>query len=121
MALKHFKRYYAQVQEQYFEMLEDTKDFNILLKEGQVTQEQVEQAQQMLAKIKENYERLAYVALLLSKPNRKSKEKAYKRQNKAVYSALEEASDDYVIAENADCLKEFKEYIKKCKSEVKDG
>lgn len=117
MAKKHLINYYLQVQEQYFEMLNDAKDFDDAYRSGHLTQEQFEIAQVMLEKYKDNYNRLSYDIMLLNQPNKKDKLKAYKKQNKKVYSYLDSVSQDKSINESADVLKEFKKLISK-KEEV---
>ncbi len=116
MAKKHVINYYRQVQDLYFEMLEDAKDFDKALKDGHVTQEQVEQSQMMLDRVKDNYERLSYIILLLNQPARKNKLKNHQRQNKKVYSYLDSVSQEVSLKEAQDDLKQFKEFIKKEKS-----
>ena len=113
MAKKHVVNYYRQIQDLYFEMLNDVKDFDEALKGGFVTDEQVEQSQMMLTKVKENYERLSYILLLLNQPVRDKKLDRYKKQNKNLYSYLENMSQDNALKEMQDDLKQFKEFIKK--------
>jgi iron uptake system EfeUOB component EfeO/EfeM len=81
MSLKHVKHYYLQCQEQYFDMLNDAKDFDEALKKGLVDQEQFDQAQVLLNKIKENYERLSYIMYLFVQPNRPNKVAKFNKQN----------------------------------------
>lgn len=116
MAKKHVINYYRQVQDLYFEMLEDVKDFDKALKDGHVTQEQVEQSQMMLDRVKDNYDRLSYIIVLLNQPARKNKLKNHQRQNKKVYSYLDSVSQEASLKEAQDDLKQFKEFIKKEKS-----
>ena len=116
MAKKHVINYYRQIQDLYFEMLEDVKDFDKALKDGHVTQEQVEQSQMMLGRVKDNYDRLSYIVLLLNQPTRKNKLKNHQRQNKKVYNYLDSVSQEVSLKEAQDDLKQFKEFIKKEKS-----
>lgn len=115
MAKKHVIDYYKQVQDLYFEMLDDVKDFDEALKGGFVTEEQVEQSQMMLNRTKDNYERLSYIILLLNQPVRNKKMKRHKNQNKKLYNHFETISQDTSIKEMQDDLKRFKEYIEKGK------
>jgi len=116
MAKKHVMSYYKQIQDLYFEMLEDVKDFDEALKGGYVTEEQVEQSQMMLDKTKDHYERLSYIILLLNQPTRDKKLNRHKSQNKKLYNYFENTSQDRVLSEIQDDLKKFKEYIKKEKT-----
>lgn len=113
MAKRHVIDYYLQVQDLYFEMLNDAKDFDDALKDGFVTQEQVEQSQMMFDRIKDNYDRLSYIIVLLNQPNRKKKLARHQNQNKKVYNYLREVSQENSLFEMKDDLKRFKEFIKK--------
>lgn len=113
MAKRHVIDYYLQVQDLYFEMLNDAKDFDDALKDGFVTQEQVEQSQMMFDRIKDNYDRLSYIIVLLNQPNRKKKLARHQNQNKEVYNYLREVSQENSLFEMKDDLKKFKEFIKK--------
>lgn len=110
MALKQVKDYYLQCQAQYLEMLNDAKDFDEALKGGFIEQGQFDQAQAMLNKVKENYERLSYIMYLFQQPNRANKVAKFNSQNKAVHQHLSHsgASKESVLKENDDVLKEFK-------------
>lgn len=114
MALKDVKKYFNEVENQYFEMLENVKDFEEALKSGFLEQEQVDQAEQMLNRLKENYNRLCYIMVLFNRPCKKKKAKKFDQQNSAIYKYLDEvdASKENVITENTDVLKNFKEFIK---------
>lgn len=113
MSKRHVIDYYLQVQDLYFEMLDDVKDFDEALKGGFITQEQVEQSQMMLARVKDNYDRLSYIVVLLNQPNRKTKLKKHLTQNKKVYNYLRDVSQENSLSEMNDDLKKFKEFIKK--------
>lgn len=123
MAKRDIIKYYQQVQNQYLEMLSDMKDFDEALKLGKVEQSQFDQAQNLVNKLKENYERLTYVMVLLNKPNKKSKKHKYERQNKNVISALKECDADAisVLDEGADVLKQFKQLVKQVKGQTNNG
>jgi iron uptake system EfeUOB component EfeO/EfeM len=113
MSLKHVKNYYLQVQEQYLQMVEDSKDFDEAIKGGFMDQAQYDQAQSMLGRIKENYERLSYIIYLFYQPNRDKKVAKFNKQNKKVYDHMNNSnySKDAIIKENEDILKEFKKLI----------
>ena len=117
MALRHFKEYYKQVEKQYLRMLEDSKEYDKLLKEGKVDPEQVEQVQVMLSKVTENYKRLTYIAYLMQLPNKKKKEAKHRdsRLEKALY--IDKATACAVCEENEDILKNFKKQLE----EIKNG
>lgn len=113
MALKDVKKYYKQIESTYIEMANSAKDFDEALKDGFVTQEQFDQASQMFAKIKENYDRITYIMYLFMQPARKQKVAKYKKINNKGLSYLEsnKADLDSVYLENSDVLKEFKQLM----------
>lgn len=115
MGMRAVREYYLQVQAQYLEMVNDAKDFDDALKAGVVEQAQFDQAQVMLAKIKENYERLSYIMYLFMQPNRKEKVAKFNRQNKLISNHF--SSGDGVLKENGDLLIEFKKLIKEIKKQ----
>lgn len=114
MALRHFKDYYKQVEKQYFRMVENSKEYDKLLKEGKVEYEQVEQVQAMLSKVTENYKRLTYVAYLMQLPNRSKKEK--KHRNTKIENALKMDDKEAIYKENEDILINFKKQIEEKKN-----
>ena len=115
MALRHFKDYYKQVEKQYLRMVEDSKEYDKLLKEGKIEYEQVEQVQLMLSKITENYKRLTYIAYLMQLPNRPKKES--KQRNIKLENVLKDSSKEAIYKENEDILKNFKKQLE----EIKNG
>lgn len=112
MAIKDLKEYYDTVAEAYVEMLKEAKDFEKEYKQGHLTEEQLKQMQATISPLKENYERLSYVMLLLNKPRKTSKEKAFYKQNRMLYNYLKDSSSDKVIQEDTDVLVTFRQLIK---------
>lgn len=113
MSLKHVKNYYLQIQEQYVQMLGDAKDFDEALKNGLVDQAQFDQAQTLMNRVKENYERISYIIYLFYQPNRDKKVAKFNRQEKHMHNHFtnSNASKDAILSENADLLKEFKKLM----------
>ena len=112
MAYKHVKQYYKEVENLYFQMLADAKEYDEALKAGFLTQEQVDEATKLMAPIKQNYERLSYIMFLFNQPNRPQKVQKYNNSNKKISSAVATFGKEAVIQECEDTLKNFKEYIK---------
>ena len=113
MAKKHVNMYFLEVQNNYFEMLENLEEFKELAQQGRISQEEYDQ---MLAEVelnKCNYERIAYIIMLLNKPNKSSNEES--DINRAWYKALEGASKEVIINESKDVLADLKALIKKGK------
>lgn len=117
MAKRDVALYFLQVQSQYFEMVKLAKEMNEELKKGFVTQEQVESIQNEMNILKANYERIAYIMLLLNKPNRKSKKSKEESIYKEWYDYLKGASKEAIMDENRDVLCDFKKFIKEIKDE----
>ena len=119
MAFRDVKKYYIEVQNQYFEMLENAKDFDEALKAGLVDQAQFDQAKNYLDRLKENYDRLTYIMFLFNKPHRNKKISQDNVKNKDFYAYLEEnnATSKKVIDDNTYVLKEFKKFVEDIKKE----
>ena len=120
MSIKHVKKYYAQVEQQFYEMNQAAKELNEECKRGNVTQAQVDQAETMALPLRQNYERLSYLLYLLNLPNRERKVPKYERANKELaegFARTHKAEEH----ENEDALKNFKKYIKVLKEELNEA
>lgn len=115
MAYKHVRDYYFQIQSEYLEEVSNIKDFEEGVKGGFLTQEQFEQAQQMLAQAKANYERLSYIMYLLDKP--KYNWKGYDKKHSKLIQFFKEvkADKESVSKENKDIFNNLKKYLEECK------
>lgn len=113
MAKRHVNLYFLQVQDTYFEMLDNLKEFKQLAEQGKISQEDYDN---MLAEVelnKSNYERIAWIIKLLNEPNRKSKEE--EKEEEIWYNALKGASKEVILDESKDVLADLKAMIKKGK------
>lgn len=115
MARRDVINYYVSVQQQYLEMLADAKEYDEAVRGGFISQEQFEEVQTMIQKLKDNYDRISYIMVLLNEPNKKSKKGKYKNQNSLVYDYLSNSNDLYIKSENDDVLKKLKEIIREAK------
>ena len=88
MSVKAVNEAYAQICEQYSEMLENIHDLEKEAIEGIVEPERVERMREQIEPIKQNYERWAYIMYLLHQPERKSKHTRYANQNRALLKKL---------------------------------
>ena len=113
MAKRHVNLYFLEQQALYFEMLDNLKEFEQLAKDGKISQEDYDQMLREVELNKANYERLAYIIMLLNKPNRKDKEEA--DINASWYKQLEGASKEVILDESRDVLSDLKALIKKGK------
>lgn len=118
MAKVHLNLYYLEVQNQYFEMLENLKEFKELATQGVIDQAEYNKVLREVEQLKSNYERLSYEMFLLNKPSDKNSKK--RSVNQDWYSQLQGASKEAVIDENADVLADLKKYIKEGKDRL-DG
>lgn len=117
MARKHVVQYFLEVQNQYFEMLDNVKELDAAAKKGLVGQDRLDEATKDIDNLKANYERIAFIMMLLNKPNRKSKNKKEEYQNKQWYNYLKGASKEAILDENKDVLADLKKLIKEIKEE----
>lgn len=114
MSIRHVKNYYNQVEKQFFEMNTVAKELNEECSKGNVSQDRVEQAQQMTLQLRQNYERLSYIMYLLNKPNRPKKNKWYEKQNHLLKDYFYTNFDDEesCLRENDYILSNFKQFVK---------
>lgn len=118
MAIKDVRDYYYTMLSQYLEEKQNLEDFSEALKEGLITEEQMQDAIENVAKLEENYHRLAYIMYLFNMPNRATKKQAYAKQYKNILDELENlgADIDSIKNENTDALILFKAALKKLKN-----
>ena len=110
MAKKDVQIYFYTMLAQYIEEKQNLADFEEALKEGNITQEQMQEALENVAVLEANYHRLAYVMYLLDMPNRATKKAGYVRQHKPILDELKRlgADIDSIKEENSDALVHFK-------------
>ena len=110
MAIKDVRQYFYTMLVQYLEEKQNLADFEAALKEGLITEEQMQEALETVANLETNYHRLAYIMYLFDMPNRGSKKAAYIKQYKTILNELERlgADIDSVKKENSDALILFK-------------
>jgi hypothetical protein len=118
MAVKDVRHYFYTMLSQYIEEKQNLADFEVALKEGLITEEQMQEATENVAILETNYYRLAYIMYLLDLPNRKNKKEAYVKQYKNILDELERLGADIesVKDENSDALIHFKEALNKLKT-----
>ena len=119
MAVKDVKEYYFKLIAQKAELEADLADFEEALKNGFITEEQMQAAKDELVPYQINLDRLTYIMYLLELPNRKAKKAKFAEQNKKILNELEKrnADEQSVISETTSPLdafrKEFKELLNK--------
>ena len=119
MSIKDVKKYYDQVEQQFFEMNQAAKELNEECALGNIPKEMVEQAEAMALPLRQNYERLSYLIYLLNMPNKKEKKFWYNNQNKKLVNdfKLLNADQEAQLQENILSLSKFKEFVNKLKED----
>ena len=114
MAVKDVKEYYFKLIAQKAELEADLTDFEEALKNGFITEEQMQAAKDELIPYQINLDRLTYIMYLLELPNRKSKKAKFAKQNKKILNELEKrkADEHSVIYENKSALDAFRKEVK---------
>lgn len=110
MAIKDVRQYFYTMLAQYIEEKQNLTDFEDALKDGLITEEQMQEAMENVASLEANYYRLAYVMYLIDMPNRDSKKAGYIKQHKTILEELTRlgADVDSIKKENSDALIHFK-------------
>jgi len=113
MAKSHVINYYLEVEHLYLEMLDTLKELKELVKEGKITPEAYEQEEVNVNKLRENYERIAYIMFLLNKPKRKSRR--IDKDTLRWYKELKNHSKEAILDESKDVLCTFKQLVREGK------
>jgi hypothetical protein len=110
MAVKDVRNYFYTMLSQYLEEKQNLADFEEALKEGHITQEQMQEALENVTNLETNYHRLVYVMYLLDMPNRKDKKPKYVKQFANILDELNKlgADSESIKKENSDALIHFK-------------
>ena len=118
MAINDLKQYYFTMLSQYLEEKKNLADFEQALKDGYITEEQMQEAINTVRELEVNYHRMTYVMYLLNMPARSSKKTAYVKQHKTILEALKRlgADEESVKANNEDALCLFKQELNKLKN-----
>ena len=118
MAIRDFNLYLANVQAQVLATKNDLADFEQGLKDGYVTEQQVEDLRAEYQRMDNNYQRLLYVVYLLELPKSKKKKKRFRRKHDdlEIYLDKANATEDKVIKENEIAMELIKNEIAKLKT-----
>lgn len=108
MARRHVIRYFLEQESLYAEMLDNVRELDRAHREGKVSKEELDAASKDVESIKANYEQIAYIVMLLNKPNRKRKEARELRMNRKLYDDLKGASREALLDESRDALANIK-------------
>ena len=125
MARKDVIAYYLQQQSVYLRMVAMAKAVDEDCKKGLISRDERERLQERLApsigQIRDNYERLSYIMLLLNEPKRKSKKKAYARQNEGLYKRLVAVGKENSIREDGDALAFIRREVREAEERASKG
>ena len=118
MAIRDFNLYLVNVQAQVLATKNDLADFEQGLKDGHVTEQQVEDLRAEYQRIDDNYQRLLYVGYLLELPKPKWRKKKFRRKHDdlEIYLDKANATEDKVIKENEIAMELIKNEIAKLKT-----
>ena len=118
MAIRDFNLYLANVQAQVLATKNDLADFEQGLKDGHVTEQQVEDLRAEYQRMDDNYQRLLYVGYLLELPKPKWRKKKFRRKHDdlEIYLDKANATEDKVIKENEVAMELIKNEIAKLKT-----
>ena len=118
MAIRDFNLYLVNVQAQVLATKNDLADFEQGLKDGHVTEQQVEDLRAEYQRIDDNYQRLLYVGYLLELPKSKWRKKRFRRKHDdlEIYLDKANATEDKVIKENEVAMELIKNEIAKLKT-----
>lgn len=105
MAVKHIKKYFDQICDQYHDMLNEIRDFEEEAKKGLMEPERLEKIKESIRPLMDNYERWSYMMFLLNQPTRKQKQKAYELRNKKLLDSIKSKNKiDAILDENKDVI-----------------
>lgn len=121
MSVRDVREYFYTMLSQYLEEKQNLADFEEALKDGNITEEQMQEAMDIVADLETNYHRLVYIMYLLDMPKRKHKKAKYVKQYDTILEELKRlgADIDSIKAENDDALIHFKAALENLKKEGK--
>ena len=117
MAKKHVMNYYYTVQNQYLKMKSMLDLFEKQVKEGKGSLETLDAVKETTGRLKENFDRIAYIMYLLNTPAKKKKSNRYDKQNKGLKDYLETSDLNHIKDENENVLVQLSEMIKEKKDD----
>ena len=115
MAKKDVVEYFLIMQDQYIQMNNIVKTLQEELETGYIEQEQYDSVIEDINITRNNYERIAYIMMLLNQPQRDSKKAKERAQNKDMYDYLKNASTEVVVDENKNALDDLRKIVKEFK------
>ena len=109
MAYKHIKEYYDKICEQYLEMKDEIRDFEIEAQNNIMEPERLDMIKEQIKPLMDNYERWSYMMYLLNLPVKKSKQKPYQERNKKFINNLNKNNSlQSVLEENKQVINKMR-------------
>lgn len=119
MARRHVVEYFLEQQSLYAEMLDMLRQYNTAYEEGYLSDEQMTSLKKEVEICRGNYEFLAYVMMLLNKPNRKNKQED--NFTKSLYNRVKGKSREAVYDESKNALADVKEILEDADRRMKES
>ena len=119
MARRHVVEYFLEQQALYVDMINMLQQYNVAYEEGFLNDEQLEAMKKEINICKDNYEFLAYIMMLLNKPNRKSKQES--DFQKSLYERVKGRSREAVLDESKNALANREEILKDADERMKES
>lgn len=105
MAKKHVEEYYDKISNDYIEMVHTLEE----LQESGAPQANIDQIEQLVNNIKENFQRWSYMMFLLNMPVRKEKQPRYVQQNQKLLKMVNNNSVEVELQENKAALNKLEQ------------
>lgn len=119
MARRHVVEYFLEQQALYVEMIDMLQQYNTAYEEGYLSDEQLEAMKKEINVCKDNYEFLAYIMMLLNKPNRTTREET--EFQKGLYERVKGKSREAVYDESKNALANLKEILEYADRKMKES
>lgn len=104
MAVKHIQKYYDMICNQYTKMKKEVQLWEEQALQKMIDPDRVQALREMVAPLKENYERWSYMIFLLNQPNRKEKKKKYSKLVSKKIQSLNPKNSVEATVENSESI-----------------
>jgi hypothetical protein len=118
MARRHVVEYFLEQQALYVEMVNMLQEYSTAYEEGYLSEEQFKSVQKEINTCKDNYEFLAYIMMLLNKPNRKTKRE--QDFTKDLYDRLKGKSREALYDESKNALADLKAILEDADKKMRE-
>lgn len=121
MARRDVIRYYFDQESAYLELKQTVKDIEDDYKNGLISKEKyetlIDQGSMDIGTVRDNYERIAYIIMLLNKPHRNEKRRKEEKDNDYIYKYLDGNTLEDINLENTNALKHLKQLAKESRND----